>query len=155
MNCPRRHTCWHSKRLYWEGLPGEEQEGKGAQGHCSAMWPTVPGSVVMRLASGLSLASHSHSGSFLAEQALFSQDGFHWEGFWEIGRTCGISFLPFLNSSCWRWLILCSLPGLPVLKWLMQMVTRVPDQGKRFQSLFPLIVPPGFLSGNFKSIPFS
>ena len=33
------------------------------------------------------------------------------------GRTCGVSFWPFLNSS---------LPGPPVIKQLMQMITMVP-----------------------------
>ena len=34
--------------------------------------------------------------------------------------------------------ILCSLPGPPVIKQLMQMVTMVPDQGEWFQSVcFP------------------
>ena len=39
---------------------------------------------VMGLVSGLSLGNHSGSESFLAH-ALFSQDGFHHEGFWEVG----------------------------------------------------------------------
>ena len=35
-------------------------------------------------------------------------------------------------------LVPCSLPGLPVIKQLMQMVTVVPGQGGRFQSVcFP------------------
>ena len=35
-------------------------------------------------------------------------------------------------------LVLCSLPGLPLVKQLMQMVTVVPGQGGRFQSVcFP------------------
>ena len=32
-------------------------------------------------------------------------------------------------------LVLCSLPGPPVVKQLMQMVTMVPGQGGRFQSV--------------------
>ena len=37
-----------------------------------------------------------------------------------------------------RLLVPCSLPGLLVIKQLMQMVTRVPGQGGQFQSLcFP------------------
>ena len=36
------------------------------------------------------------------------------------GWTCGVSFLPFLNSSGWR-LISSVLPGPPVVKQLMQM----------------------------------
>ena len=35
----------------------------------------------MGLVSGLSLANHS---DFLVVQALFSQDGCQWEGFWEV-----------------------------------------------------------------------
>ena len=39
-------------------------------------------------------------------------------------------------------LVLCSLPGLPVIKQLMQMVTRVHGQGGRFQSVcFPKQLP--------------
>ena len=35
-------------------------------------------------------------------------------------------------------LVLCSLPGPPVVKQLMQMVTMVPGQGEQFQSVrFP------------------
>ena len=35
-------------------------------------------------------------------------------------------------------LVLCSLPGLPVIKQLMQMVTMVPSQGGQFPSVcFP------------------
>ena len=35
-------------------------------------------------------------------------------------------------------LVPCSLPGPPVVKQLMQMVTMVPDQGRWFQSMFSL-----------------
>ena len=66
--------------------PDEEQQGKGTQ-NCSAMWLTVLGFMVMELVSGLSLANHSDSGSFLVACALFSQDGLQREGFWEVGRT--------------------------------------------------------------------
>ena len=40
--------------------------------------------MVMGLVSGLSLANHSDSGSFLVVPALFSQDGRQREGFWEV-----------------------------------------------------------------------
>ena len=55
------------------------------------------------------------------------------------GWACGISFdlswtLPVGGSL----LVLCSLPGSPVIKQLMQMVTMVSGQGGRFQSVcFP------------------
>ena len=47
------------------------------------MWLAVSGFMVMGLVSGLSLANHSDSGSFLVASALLSQDGFQQEGFWE------------------------------------------------------------------------
>ena len=47
MNCPRRHMCWQSKRLYWEGVPCGEQEDKGTREDCSAMWLRVPAFLVM------------------------------------------------------------------------------------------------------------
>ena len=64
--------------------PGGEQEGKGTQENSSASWLTVSGFKVMGLASGLPLANHSDSESFLVVQALFSQDGCQREGFWEV-----------------------------------------------------------------------
>ena len=59
-----------------KGCPGRGQEGKGNLENCSAMWIAVSGFLVMGLVSGLSLANHSDSGSFLVVQALFSQNGF-------------------------------------------------------------------------------
>ena len=58
-----------------KGHPGGEQQGQGTQGNCSATWLTVSGFMVMGLVSGLSLASHSDSGSFLVACASLSQDG--------------------------------------------------------------------------------
>ena len=40
--------------------------------------------MVMGLVSGLSLADHSDSESFVVVHALFSQDGCQREGFWEV-----------------------------------------------------------------------
>ena len=48
------------------------------------MWPAVSGFMVMGLVSGLSLASHSDSESFLVVHTLFSQDGCQRGGFWEV-----------------------------------------------------------------------
>ena len=48
--------------------------------------------MVLGLVSQLSLANHSDSVSFLVVHTLFSQDGFQRGGFWEVGRTGGISF---------------------------------------------------------------
>ena len=50
------------------------------------MWLAVLGFMIMGLVSGLSLANHSDSESFLVVQALFSQDGCQREGFWEVVR---------------------------------------------------------------------
>ena len=58
-----------------EGHLGREQEGKGTQENCSAAWLTASGFMVMGLVSGLSLANHSNSESFLVVHALLSQDG--------------------------------------------------------------------------------
>ena len=63
-----------NKRLYWEGALGGEQEGKGAQASCSATRPAVFGFMVMGFVSGLSLADHSDTASFLVVYALLSQD---------------------------------------------------------------------------------
>ena len=48
------------------------------------MWLEVLGFTVLGLVSGLSLANHSDSESFLVVLALFSQDGCKTEGFWEV-----------------------------------------------------------------------
>ena len=89
--------------------------------------------MVMGLVSGLSLANHSQSA------ALFSQDGCQREGFWDV---VGQVVSPFVLSRTLLVgggsLVPCSLPGSPVLTQLMQMVTVVPGQGGRFQSVcFP------------------
>ena len=60
------------------------QEGEGTQENCSVSWLAVSGFTVMGLVSGLSLANHSDSESFLVVHALFSQDGCQREGFWEV-----------------------------------------------------------------------
>ena len=56
MNCLRKHTCWQSKTLYWEGAP--RQWGEGTQENCSAAWLAASGCMVMGLVSWWSLASH-------------------------------------------------------------------------------------------------
>ena len=90
----------------------------------------------MGLVSGLSLANQSDSEFFLVVHALFSQDGCQKEGFWEVGRQV---MSPFDLSRTFPigggLLVPCSLAGPPVLKQLMQMVTMVPGQGGRFQSV--------------------
>ena len=64
------------------------------------------------LVSGLSLANHSDSESFLVVHALFSQDGCQREGFWEV---VGHVVSPFDFSRTHPFggglLVLRSLPG--------------------------------------------
>ena len=99
----------------------------------------VLGFKVMRLVSGLSLANHSDSESFLVVHALFSQDGCQREGFWEVvGHVVSPSDLSRTLPVGGGLLVPCSLPGPPVVKQLMHMVTMVPGRGGWFQSVcFP------------------
>jgi len=55
----------------------------------------------MGLVSGWSLANHSNSESFLVTQPRWMLV----RGILGSGRTGGVSFRLFPNSSCWRWLI--------------------------------------------------
>ena len=95
--------------------------------------------MVMGLVSRLSLANYSDSESFLVVHALFSQDGRQREGFWEVVGHVVSPFdlsrtLPVVRGL----LVPYSLPGPPVVKQLMQIITMVPGQGGRFQSVcFP------------------
>ena len=113
--------------------------GKGTQEKSSVTWLAVSGFMVMGLVSGLSLANHSDSESFLVVQALFSQDGCQREGFWEVVRHVVSSFdLSRILLVGGGLLVPCSLPRPPVIKQLMQMGTMVPGQGEWFQSVcFP------------------
>ena len=72
------------QEILLERAPGGEQQGKGTQENSSVTWLAVSGFMVMGLVSGLSLANHSDSESFLVVHALFSQDGCQREGFWEV-----------------------------------------------------------------------
>ena len=67
-----------------KGCLGRTKQSKGIQNY-SATWFTVSGFMVMGLVSGLSLANHSDSGSFLV--ALLNQDGFQREESQEVSRT--------------------------------------------------------------------
>ena len=121
------------------GHPGGEQLGKGTQENSCVTWLAVSGFMVMGLVSGLSWANHSDSESFLVVYTLFSQDGCQREGFWEVVRHVVSPFdlsqtLPIGGAL----LVPCSLLGPPVIKHFMQMVTIMPGQGGRFQSVcFP------------------
>ena len=68
--------------------------------------------------------------------ALFSQDGCQREGFWEVvGHVVSPLDLSRTLPVGGDLLVPCSLPGPPVIKQLMQMVTMVPGLGGRFQSV--------------------
>ena len=70
--------------------------------------------------------------------ALFSQDGCQREGFWEVvGHVVSLFDLPRTLLVGEGLLVLCSLPGSPVIKQLMQMVIMVPGQGGWFQCASP------------------
>ena len=94
--------------------------------------------MVMGLISRLSLASYSDSEPFLVVHTLFSQDGCQ-RGFWEVvGHVVSPFYLSRTLPVGGGLLVPCSLPGPPVVEQLMQMVTMVPGQGGRFQSVcFP------------------
>ena len=98
--------------------------------------------MVSGLVSRWSLASHFDRGSFLAVQALLSQDGRQRGGFWEV---VGHAVSPFDFSRILPvgggLLVPCSLLGPPVIK-LRQMVTMVLGQSGQPQPVFPLMVPP-------------
>ena len=95
--------------------------------------------MVMGLVSGLLLADHSDSESFLEAHPLLCQNGCQKEGLWEVVGHVVHSFdLSQTLQVSGGLLVLCSLPGPPVVKQLMQMVTMVPGQGGQFQSVrFP------------------
>ena len=116
----RGDTCADKARDFiGKGRPGGEQEGKGTQENSSVTWLAVSGVLVMELVSGLFLASHSDSDSFLVVHALFSQDGCQREGFWEVVRQVVSPFdLSRTLLVGGGLLVPCSLPGPPVVKQL-------------------------------------
>ena len=59
------------------------------------MWPAVLGFMGLGFVSGLSLANHSDSESFLVEHALFSQDAREESGRW-VDRWCLLLTFPEL-----------------------------------------------------------
>ena len=105
----RGDTCADKVRDFiGKGHPGGEQESKEAQENCSAPWLAVSGVMVMGLISGLSLANHSDSRVFLGGARLVQPRWMPERGILRGGRTCGVSFWPFPNSSGW-WRLISSL----------------------------------------------
>ena len=87
-----------------KGHAGGEQEGKGTRR------PALPhgsqsGFMVMGLVSGLSLANHSNSGVLPGGASFVHPRWMPDRRMLGGGRTCGVSFWPFLNSSGWWGLI--------------------------------------------------
>ena len=80
--------------------------------------------MMLELVSGLSLASHSDSESFLVVHVLFSQYGCQREGFWEVvGHAVFHFYFSQILPVGGGLFVPCSLPGPPVIKQLMQMVS--------------------------------
>ena len=78
------------QEIVLERVPGGEKWGKRTQENCSAMWLAVSGFIVMGLVSGLSLANHSDSGSFLVVQPCSAKmdaskkDSGRWSDTWSL-----------------------------------------------------------------------
>ena len=73
--------------------------------------------MLMGLVSGLSLANHSDSESFLVVHTLFSQDGCQRGGFWEVvGHVVSPFDLSWTLLVAGGLLVPCSLPEPPMVK---------------------------------------
>ena len=133
------HVLTKQEILLGKGSQTESRRVREPRRTALPQWLTVLSFMVVGLVSRLSLANHSDSESFLVVQALFSQDGCQTEGFWEmIGHVLSPFNLSRTLLVDGGLLVLCSFPGPPVVKQLMQMVTMVPGQSGQFQSVcFP------------------
>ena len=89
------------QETFWEEEPGWRAAGWGNPGGLLCHSLGFSGRVGFRS----SLANHPDSGSLLVACTTLCQDGFQWEGFWEVGRTYGLesplSFWAFPNYSGW------------------------------------------------------
>ena len=125
--------------LLGKGTRGESSRVREPRRTALSPWLAMSGFMVIRLVSRWSLANHSNSESFLVAHSSLSQDGCLREGFWEVD---GHVVSPFDISQAFPvgggLLVPYSLSGSPVIKQLMQLVTKGPGQGGRFQSVcFP------------------
>ena len=114
-----RGDTWADKARDFIGKEcmGGEQQGKGTQESCSAVWLEVLGFMVMGLVSGLFLANHYDSRSFLVVHTLLSHDRCQWEEFWEVeGHMASPVDLSQTLPIGGSLLVPCSLPGPPVIK---------------------------------------
>ena len=108
MNCPRRHTCLKSKRLYWERAPGWR----------AGEWGN-PGGLLCHVARSLGFYSDGISFRVVFSQSFWLKSPSWWcmpcsakmdaskkdSGRWS---ACGVSFWLFLNSSGW-WRLITSM----------------------------------------------
>ena len=81
------HILTKQKTLLGRGVWGREQQSKRTQEDCCATWLEVSGFMVTGLISRLSLgqsACLAHIWWLGVLPLSLSQDGFHWEGFWEV-----------------------------------------------------------------------
>ena len=127
------------QEILLERAPRRRAGGSGNPGELLRHVARSLGFYVMGVVSGLSLAHHSDPECFLVVPAFFSQDGCQQGGFLEEVRPVVSTFdlsrtLPVGGDFS----VPCSSPEPPVIKQLMPMVTVVPGQGGRFQSVcFP------------------
>ena len=130
MNCLRRRMYWQRKSFYWERAPGQRAGGLGN-----------PGELLCHVAGNLRFYGDRISFRVVFSQSFWLPGGARlvqprWKPERRIlrgGQTCGASFWPFPNSSGWWWLL--SSVFLTRTSCLMQMVTMVPGQGGRLQSV--------------------
>ena len=115
----------------------ESPRVKGTQQNCSTMCGL--GFYGDGISFRVVFSQPSDSESFLVVHVLFSHDGCQRAGFWEVvGHAVSALDLSGTLLVGGGLLVPCSLPGPPVVKQLLQMVTMVPGQGGRFRSVcFP------------------
>ena len=114
---------WVAVAFSRESSQPRNQTGSPALQHCRQTLPSEPPGKI----------------PWWTSPCLIQPRWMHWERFWDVVEQVVSLFWPFLNSTCWWWLI-SSMVFLirTFVKQLMQMVTMVPGQGGRFQSVcFP------------------
>ena len=138
MNCPRRHMLTKQEILLGKGTRMESSRVRETREllFCVARSLRFYGDgISFQVVFGQSLYFRVFPGGARIAQPRWMLA----RGILERRRTRGVSFRPFPNSSVGGGLLVpYSLSGSPVIKQLMQMVTMVPGQGGRFQSVrFP------------------
>ena len=133
--------CWRSNRLCWAEAPRWRATGQGdPREQLCHVAHSLGGFMVMGLVSVVSGQSFW--------QRIFPDDTRIAHPRWipakkirEVGRHVVSPFdLSQILLVGGGLLVLCFLPRLPVIKLFMQMVTIMPGQGGRFQSVFPLTI---------------